>query len=133
MDSQIRTRKRSVGGVTAALAAALTISPFAAQSGSSSRIVSATVVATSVTRNGELTLLVLWRGSPGWFARGERGNGAGETISAGRSGESSWHWISYGGLTFAIELDFDAHTVRVLNRNISLIDTNVVLVDHVDS
>jgi hypothetical protein len=35
------------------------------QTQSSSRPLSATVVSTYVARNGELTLLVLWRGSPG--------------------------------------------------------------------
>jgi hypothetical protein len=49
-----------------------------AQVTSSSRPLSPTVLVSHVVRDGEIALLVLWRGSPGWFWRSEGGReGAG--------------------------------------------------------
>ena len=76
-----------------------------------------------------LDLLVLWRGRPAWFTRGGAGHssGGGGSSSDGSGGE----WISYGGLTLG--LDIKADVVRIKDQEISLRDTNVVLVDFVDS
>ena len=104
-----------------------------AQTSSSSRPLSSTVIGTYVVRGGELTLLVLWRGSPGWYSRGGGGNGSsgGGGSSAGREfGSVS---LTYGGRTFSIDFDYTARMAKLLDQDISLAATNVVLVDEVDS
>jgi hypothetical protein len=81
------------------------------------------------------TLLVLWRGTPGWFSRGGRGGGSGAGSSGGFVGRGSYAYQSFseGGLTFTLEFDHERHTAKLLNQEFSLKDTNVVLVDFVDS
>jgi hypothetical protein len=102
-----------------------------AQTTSSSRPLSATVIGTYVARDGALVLLVLWRGSPGWPSRGgsnsSSGGGGG---SAGR--EVGSFSLTYSGRTFSIDFDYTARSARLLGQQISLADTNVVLVDDVD-
>ena len=41
--------------------------------------------------------------------------------------------MTQGGLTFAIELDYGRKIAKILNQEIALTSTNVVLVDFVDS
>ena len=58
---------------------------------STSRVASPTVVASWVSHENyadgsATTLLVLWRGTPGWFSKGGRGGGSGGGSGAGRSG-----------------------------------------------
>jgi len=82
------------------------------------------------------TLLVLWRGTPGWFvARGGASSGAGSGGGGSFASSSSYayEYITYGGRTFAMEFDDNRKIVKLLNQEISLTDTNVVLVDFVDS
>jgi hypothetical protein len=103
------------------------------QTSSSSRPLSATVVSTYVVRNGDLALLVLWRGSPGWFSRG----GGGHSSSGGGGGgtpgrEVGSFTLTYGGRTFSIDFDYTAGVARLLGQEILLAGTNVVLVDDVD-
>jgi hypothetical protein len=101
------------------------------QTSSSSRPLSATVVSTYIVRNGELALLVLWRGSPGWYSGGGgNGSGGGGGSSAGR--ETGSFYLTFAGRTFSIDLDYTARVARLLEQEISLADTNVVLVDDVD-
>jgi hypothetical protein len=71
---------------------------------------------------------VLWRGSPGWFTRGAGGH-SGSYGGGGRSSQT----LSYGGLSWSLEFDWKAATVTILDRQLSLKDVNVVLVDEVDS
>jgi hypothetical protein len=79
-------------------------------------------------------LLVLWRGTPGWFLKGERGaSGGGGGSGAGGSGSYEFVYLSEGGLTFVIEFDYDEKVVKILSQDISLEEINVVLVDFVDS
>ena len=104
---------------------------------STSRVVSPTVVASwasheAVADGSVTTLLVLWRGSPGWFSKG-RGGSSGGGSGAGGRGSSAYIYFSEGGLTFTMEFDYDKSTVKILNQEISLRETNVVLVDFVDS
>jgi len=103
-----------------------------AQTSSSSRPLSGTVVGTYVARNGELTLLVLWRGASGWFMRGTGGSAGGGGGSAGGR-ETGSVWFTYGDKSFSIDFDYTAGAARLLGQDISLADTNVVLVDNVDS
>jgi hypothetical protein len=75
-------------------------------------------------------LLVMWRGSPGWFSRpgGDQSSASG----GGGSGGVEHHRFSFGGLSFAVDLDFGAATAAIAGHTISLRDTNVVLLDRVD-
>jgi hypothetical protein len=105
---------------------------------STARVTSPTVVVSwmsheSVADGTTTTLLVLWRGTPGWFARGGRGGGSGGS-SGGFVGRGSYAYQSFseGGLTFTLEFDHERHTVKLLDQEFSLKDTNVVLVDFVD-
>ncbi len=111
---------------------------------STSRVASPTVVASwssheNYADGSATTLLVLWRGTPGWFSKGGRGGGSGggggsgRGAGAGTNGSYAYEYVSQGGLTFMMEFDHDKHIVKVLNQEISLKETNVVLVDFVDS
>ena len=108
---------------------------------STSRPLSSTVFASwsshwSNADGGTMALLVLWRGSPGWFARGgsSGGSGGGGSSGAGGSGGNySYQWLSEGGLTFSIEFDLERKIVKLLNREFDLTHVNVVLVDRVDA
>jgi hypothetical protein len=105
---------------------------------STSRVVSPTVVASwssheNYADGSTITLLVLWRGTPGWFSKGGRGSGSGGGGGSGTSGSYAYEYVSQGGLTFVMEFDYDKRIVKILNQEISLKETNVVLVDFVDS
>jgi hypothetical protein len=96
---------------------------------STARVVSPVVVASwrsheNYADGSSTTLLVLWRGTPGWFVSGSQGSGSG--------GGSSYQYFTYGGRTFALEFDDDKKVVKIVNQQISLKDANVVLVDFVD-
>jgi hypothetical protein len=104
---------------------------------STSRVSSPTVVASWVSHENSAdgsatTLLVLWRGTPGWFTKGG-GRGSSGSGGSGQSGSSAYHYLSEGGLTFTLEFDYDRKIVKLLNQEIPLDETNVVLVDFVDS
>ena len=106
---------------------------------STSRVVSPTVVASWASHEhyadgSVITLLVLWRGTPGWFAKRGRGGGSGGGgAGSGASGSYAYQYMTQGGLTFMMEFDYDKRIVKILNQEISLKETNVVLVDFVDS
>jgi hypothetical protein len=107
---------------------------------STSRIASPAVVASwrardSYADGSTTTLLVLWRGTPGWFTAGGRGRSGGSSGSGGGSSASSYsyQYMTYGGRTFMMGFDDDKKIVKLLNQEVSLKDTNVVLVDFVDS
>ena len=103
-----------------------------AQTSSASRPLSATVISTYVARGGELALLVLWRGSPGWYSRGDGHSSSGG--GGGRPGQEVGSFsLTYGGHTFSIDFNYSAGRAKVLDQEISLADTNVVLVDDVDA
>ena len=78
------------------------------------------------------SLLILWRGSPGWFTRRPAGGG-GNSSAGGGGGSSGWQTFSAGGLSFGLDYDFDRNVVKMLNQEVSLVESNVVLVDFVDS
>jgi hypothetical protein len=107
---------------------------------STSRVASPAVVASWVSHENyadgsATTLLVLWRGTPGWFSKGGRGagsGGGGGSAGMGR-GSYAYEYVSHGGLTFMMEFDYDKRIVKILNQDVSLKETNVVLVDFVDS
>lgn len=120
--------------VTTALVLGLVATPVVTlgQTSSSSRPLSSTVISTYVARDGTLALLVLWRGSPGWYSRGggHSSSGGGGGSPGGQIGSVS---LTYGGKTLSIDFDYTARQARLLGRQISLAETNVVLVDGVDA
>jgi hypothetical protein len=71
------------------------------------------------------SLLVLWRGTPGWFGRAL-------APSRSNSGQTN-QGFTYSDLDFRIDFDDAAATATILKRPFSLKDVNVVLVDGVDS
>ena len=112
---------------------------------SGSRVVSPAVAATLITKHwqsgdGELKLLVLWRGSPGWFLEGGQDSRSGSSTwggtSAGGPGGSSGtvdHQVLLGGLTLNLQFNRRTRTARVQDTEVSLQNANVILVDRVDS
>jgi hypothetical protein len=105
---------------------------------STSRIVSASVVASWMAHDnyadGSMTtLLVLWRGSVGWFSKGASGGGSGGGFGSAASGSWAYEYLTQGGRTFTMGFDYDKRIVKILNEEISLATSNVVLVDFVDS
>jgi hypothetical protein len=113
-------------------------------SAGSNRVVSPTTVAywqqhDNGDGTGSLDLLVLWRGTPGWFLRGN-GTSGGGGVHGGFGQWQGSHLMTYGDITLTLGFrssskDFDPAStiVTVLNRDIALQDTNVVLIDDVDS
>ena len=83
---------------------------------------------------GTLQLLILWRGTPGWFMRGGGGSssGGGGSMAPGSSMIFS-HWVSQGGVNLTVRFDPAIRKVWIQDREIALDDANVVLVDGVDS
>lgn len=90
---------------------------------------SSTVFSTLVSRDGRLVLLVLWRGNPGWLARG----GGWASGQGGGSGNQTWVQLTRGGLTLNVDVDHASGVARVLTHTISTKGQNVVLVDAVDT
>jgi hypothetical protein len=101
-------------------------------------IVSSTVAATYCShRSGGdemLDLMILWRGTPGWFQRsaGMGGGGAGGDITRYTTKGRINRWFTYGDVTLGFDADFDANTVKIGDELLSLESVNAVLVDGVD-
>jgi len=109
------------------------LGPQVAASSSSSRVTSPTVVTSYVAEDDQIVLLTLWRGSPGWFLRGNQGGSAsawGSSSSGGARNESIA--ASFGGLTLNTDIDYQKGVASVHGYDIVLEDTNVVLLDQVD-
>jgi len=109
---------------------------------SGSRLVSPSVVATWIVRKeahgtSQLELLVLWRGTPGWFMRaGTEESSNGDSIQStedDRGGGTVVEQLSYGGLRLELEFDRGKRTARVQNHDVGLESANVILVDEVDA
>ena len=98
---------------------------------SATQVVSPTVMATwvvSVTDGARvLQLLVLWRGTPAWFARGGGG------VSGGGDGRRYTSTLRYGGLELQLEYDSQSRLATIQGNRVELRDDNVVLVDGVDA
>jgi hypothetical protein len=104
--------------------------------------VSASVMATYMSSagsdgKGTLELLVLWRGSPGWFKRGGDvaggASGGGGSIDAVSRREVRSAWLSEGGLQLSVRFEPSSQKVWIADREIVLNGANVVLVDDVDA
>lgn len=99
---------------------------------SGSHIASPTVVATWMVNVHKdvhsLDLLVLWRGTPGWFLEGQ-----GHRSSGGGNADTTSVTIEYAGRPLTVVLDRKARLATVQGRPVDLNpDLNVVLVDGVD-
>jgi hypothetical protein len=94
-----------------------------------SPVVVATVMATRAADGAEtLDLLVLWRGSPGWFFR-DGGTGS----SGGGTGTWVYATARYGDLQLQLSLDTAARIAIVQGTRVELKDANIVLVDGADT
>ena len=89
---------------------------------------SSTVLSTLMSRDGELVLLVLWRGSPGWMTRGGRA-----ASQSGGDRNSTWVQLTRGALALDVDVDHVLNVARVLGKTVPLKNQNVVLVDAVDA
>jgi hypothetical protein len=101
-----------------------------------SNIVSSTVVATFCGHRQAdeevLDLLILWRGTPGWFQRGPGGGGGGSrTFGAGTNGEVS-QYQTYGDVRIAFAANFDTKVVTIGRSTVQLAHINTVMIDDVD-
>jgi hypothetical protein len=113
------------------LAALLSLAPARSSSGGNTMI-SPTVFATWVTErfgndSEQLRLLVLWRGTPGWYLV------PGGRIGGSSGGRAGTHWtIEYGDVH--LTLDSGAGDAVTINgREVHLGTDNVVYVDDVDA
>ena len=63
---------------------------------------------------GTLQLLILWRGTPGWFMRGGGGSSSGGGGSTGPGSSMMFsHWISQGGVNLNLRFDPAARKVWI--------------------
>ena len=121
------------------LAAALMFAQSLAGSTGGTAPVSPSVMATEMSAvdqsgRGSLELLILWRGTPGWFRRGTGGgSGGGGSAMGGGAGMSRSEWISQGGVNLTARFDPAARKAWIQDKEVDLGDANVVLVDDVDS
>jgi hypothetical protein len=106
------------------------LSPRSSSGGNT--MISPTVFATWITQRvgndaDQLRLLVLWRGTPGWyFVPGGR-------IGGGGSGAAGTHWtIEYGNIHLTLDYG-PGDTVSINGRDVHLGTDNVVYVDDVDA
>jgi hypothetical protein len=72
-----------------------------------------------------IDLLVLWRGSPGWFDQ--------RTSIVGAGGSDGVHVVKLATRTLEIQFDSRARTVQVQGQVVALQQNNVLLLDEVDS
>jgi hypothetical protein len=98
---------------------------------SATQVISPVAVVTWVTRDGsnytEIDLVVVWRGSPGWFRSStQRGSSGG---SAGKFQAS----VTYGDVRLDVALTTSPRVVTIQETPVPLDQKNVVLVDNVDS
>ena len=82
---------------------------------------------------GTLQLLILWRGSSGWFLKGGGSSSGGGGSMGPGSGTTLSHWISQGGINLNVRFDPAGRKLWIQDAEIALDDANVVLVDGVDS
>jgi hypothetical protein len=100
---------------------------------SSEQPLSAAVVANWIAHRdtaGDLVLdlLVLWRGTPGWWLTEGPHSGSG-----GGTGTITRMVLSRGGRELTASFDARTHVANVQGKEITLNDANVVLVDGVDA
>ncbi|HEY1251857.1 MAG TPA: hypothetical protein VGH97_11765 [Thermoanaerobaculia bacterium] len=105
---------------------------------SGSRVASPEVVASWIALEGsadelQLRLLVLWRGSPGWFLKGESAGSSGKAGADDGGANSIVQHLRYGKLNLEVGLDLRKQTATIAAEKVDLGDANVILVDDVDN
>src|SRR5262245_60951053 len=109
------------------LSAAAMVAQLGAGSGGGTGPVSPSVLATTMyvmtePGRGELELMVLWRGAPGWFMRGGgqtsggSSGGGGGTDGAGREAVRT-QWISQGGVTLNLRFEPKSRRLWILDQD----------------
>lgn len=107
-----------------------------------SRVVSPSVVATTIARIGDrrttqLELIVLWRGSPGWFLGAADGSSTWQRNETGSRtvDQAVVHRVSFGSRPLVVTFFRDRHAVRIGDGELAPLPdgANAVLVDNVDS
>jgi hypothetical protein len=106
--------------------------PGATATSSGTRVISPVSLVTWVATYGNdgaqvLDLIVLWRGTPGWFSRG-----SGSGTSSGGNSAFFHSTIRYGGLNLQLEFEPKTRAVQIQGIRVELNDDNVILVDDVD-
>ena len=76
-----------------------------------------------------LQLLVLWRGTPGWFLEGGGSRGG----SGGGSRSVRSETLKYGGLWLTVSHDSIKRIAHIQDKPVDLQDDNVIFVDDVDA
>lgn len=95
----------------------------------SARTLLSIVATTQPGGQRRLELVVVWRGSPGWFLKGNERHSSG-----GGSGHTFSSTVRYGGTEVSFEfIGAAARRVILPDRSVDLGDHNVVLVDDVDA
>lgn len=94
------------------------------------RPVSPSVLATILTRNQEIKLVVLWRGAPLWF-----GSGSHRGSSGGSSGKGLFRTtVSYGNASLSLSCDEQHQSADIQGLAISLAaGQNLIMVDSADA
>lgn len=97
---------------------------------------SASVMTTFLISKGgsteTLELIVLWRGTPGWFAT-QSSSGSGGRVGSGTGGGVWRERIQRGEHELEVSFTFATRTAIVQGKEVSLRDANAILVDRVDS
>jgi hypothetical protein len=75
----------------------------------------------------ELALLVLWRGTPGWFLQ------PGGSGGSRASDSPAYTWIKYGEVSLSLDFDVARRIATIQGKTLALSDNNVLFVDSVDT
>lgn len=81
-----------------------------------------------------LDLFIVWRGTPDWFQRREKGS-SGQDVTrdfAGGEGARVAQYRTFAGVTVGFDADFAARTVTIDGDTLSLAHDNIIVVDDVD-
>lgn len=99
-------------------------------------VIGSSIITRDEGGTGRLELLVLWRGSPGWFMRQ---TGRGSSMSGGSAGGRSFGGrgttnlsIREGGLNLTATFNAATRVARILDEDVPLGNANVIFVDQVD-
>ena len=137
-----RQNLRAMRNVLAGMAMFAQTFPGAGSTGGtgpvSPSVLATTMAAVDAAGRGTLELLVLWRGSPGWFMKGGGGSSSGggstgPTLGGAPGPMIRSSWISQGGVNLSVRFDPAAQKAWIQDNEIDLRDANVILVDDVDS
>ena len=95
------------------------------------------VVATWITEQHgdepvQLRIVILWRGTPGWFLRAG-GSSVSDSGSASGGHQTSYQTIIQGGVRLTFDFDTATGVATVQGKMLDVREDNVVLVDDVDS